>query len=304
MHWLRKTIRRSGWLAVELDATQVRYVLGAAEPNGKPRISLFGEKRLAAGAEPERIGRDLGLKGYPCLTLLKPGEYQVLQVEAPAVPEAELRDAVRWRLKDLLDYPADQATLDILRFPPQADAAGRPASLYAVAARNDAVRLCMERFRKARLPLSVIDIPEMAQRNMAALCEEEGRGLAMLHADDEASLLTINFRGELLLARRIEIGCRHFEAGEQARTEGFERIALEMQRTFDLLDRQYPGVVLNRLLVGPMAQDFGLTSYLQQNLGMRIEPLDLVRWIDFDDAVPAPETQWRLFHLLGAALRH
>lgn len=304
MSWLGKTTRKSGWLAVELDAQHLRYVQGSADGNGKPRISLFGQKRLSAASESERVAKDLGLRRHRCSTLLKPGEYQILQIEAPAVPQAEVREAVRWRLKDLLDYPADQATLDVLRFPPQAEVAGRSPSLYAVAARNEFVRSCMERFLAARLALSVIDIPEMAQRNIATLCEEEGRGLAMLHADEEACTLTINFRAELLIARRIEIGCRHFEAGERERTEGFERIALEMQRTFDLLDRQYPGVVLSRLLVGPMAQDFGLTTYLQQNLGMRIEALELARWMDFEGAVPEPAVQWRLFHLLGAALRH
>lgn len=302
MGWLGKKARKSGWLVIEMDGAGMRYVHGRAMPNGKPEILMLGESGPAA-ADPARVAKAFHFARYACATLLRPGEYQVLQVEAPAVPDAEMTEAVRWRLKDLLDYPVEQATLDVLRFPPQAETAGRAANVYAVAARKEAVRTCMQRFEQASIPLTVIDIPEMAQRNIGALCEEPGRGLAVLHATEDACLLTVNFSGELLLARRIEIGTREF-ASERNRSEEFERIALEMQRTFDLLDRQYPSVVLSRLMIGPLAQDFGLAPYLEQNLGMRIESLDLAKHIEFSSGAPDAATQWRLFHILGASLRH
>ena len=35
------------------------------------------------------------------------GSYNLLQIEAPKVPPEELRSAVRWRVKDLIDFPID-----------------------------------------------------------------------------------------------------------------------------------------------------------------------------------------------------
>ena len=304
MGWLGTSTRKSGWLVIEMDAASLRYVHARADgKQTKPRVLMFGEVGAAAASDPGRVAKELRFANYSCSTLLRPGEYQMVQVEAPRVPEAEAKEAVRWRLKDMLDYPVEQATIDVLRFPAEAETPGRAPNLYAVAARKDIVRACMSRFDAAKIPLGVIDIPEMAQRNIGALCEEQGRGLAVLHAHEDSSLLTINYCGELLLARRIEIGTRHF-ASESERNEAFDRLALEMQRTFDLLDRQYPRVALSRLMVGPLPEDHGLVQFLERNLGVRIEQLDLAAHVEFAAGAPDAGVQARLFHAVGAALRN
>src|SRR5438067_7603301 len=44
-----------------------------------------------------------------------------------------------------------------------------------------------------------------AQRNISALLEPEGRGVAMLSFDADGGLLTVTFKAELYLARRIDV---------------------------------------------------------------------------------------------------
>jgi MSHA biogenesis protein MshI len=303
MRWLGARTKRKGWLAIGLGPNRGCYVHGRTEDGGKPRIDLYGERSLELGG-PERLAKEMSFSRYQCSTLLQPGQYQLLQVEAPNVPAPERKAALRWRLKDMLDYPVEEATLDTLEVPQDAGPAGRPATVYAVVARKKTISECIEQFQEARIPLSVIDIPELAQRNIATLYENEGRAVALLHPLQDACLLTINFRTELLLARRIEFGTRHFSGSQRERDEAFERVALEVQRTFDLLDRQYPQVSLSRVLVSPMPEDAGLVSYLKQNLGVPLEPLDLSQAFAFEGGVPEPGLQWRLFHFFGAALRH
>ena len=41
----------------------------------------------------------------------------MLSLEAPAVPREELKTAVGWRLKDMLDFHIDDATIDVLAIP-------------------------------------------------------------------------------------------------------------------------------------------------------------------------------------------
>src|SRR6266850_1315246 len=48
--------------------------------------------------------------------------------------------AVEKRIKDLLDYHVDDATLDVLDIPPESGPAGRTHSMYAVAARNEVIK--------------------------------------------------------------------------------------------------------------------------------------------------------------------
>jgi MSHA biogenesis protein MshI len=254
----------------------------------------------------DRLAKELGFEHYQCSTLLSPGEYQLLLVEAPNVPRAELKTAIRWRIKDLLDYHVDDATVDVLEVPRNPAGGERGHSMYAVAARNNLIKACIGRFDAAHIPLSVIDIEETAQRNIAALFERDDLGLAMLHLGEDQGLLTINFRQELVLARRIEAGIRPLLAQEgPAREEHLQRILLELQRTFDHFDRQFAYVPVAKLMLAPDPGDSGLLEYLAANLDMPVERARLSGAISFGArAELEPEEEWRLFHLIGASLRH
>ncbi|HEX9182830.1 MAG TPA: agglutinin biogenesis protein MshI [Burkholderiales bacterium] len=254
----------------------------------------------------DRLAKELGFEQYQCSTLLSPGEYQLLLVEAPNVPRAELKTAIRWRIKDLLDYHVDDATVDVLEVPRNPAGGERGHSMYAVAARNNLIKACIGRFDAAQIPLSVIDIEETAQRNVAALFERDDLGLAMLHLGEEQGLLTINYRQELVLARRIDAGIHPLLAQDgPAREDHLQRILLELQRTFDHFDRQFAYVPVSKLMLAPDPGDSGLLEYLAANLDMPVERARLSGAISFGArAELEPEEEWRLFHLIGASLRH
>ena len=306
MKWWGTTQKEPGWLAIALSEGELRFVHGRHAATGKSAISRFGsvsydEKPGAA----EKLAKEMHFDRYRCATLLHPGDYQMLVVEAPTVPAAELKSAIRWRIKDLLDYHVDDATVDVLDIPPETDQAGRNHAMYAVAARNDTIRGCVKTFEAAHVPLSVIDIPELAQRNISALHETEGRGAALLYFHGDFGLLTITCRGELYLSRRIEIGLSQMlRAAPELRAELFGRVVLELQRSFDHFDRQYRFVPVAKLLLGPEPEETGLYEYLKANLDLPVERVDLLGRLNFDRrGEPDAAAQWRLFHLIGASLR-
>jgi MSHA biogenesis protein MshI len=305
MRGFRAARKEPGWLAISLRENRLSYVHGRASADGKPAITRIGSTELEAKPNAaEKFAKEMGFGRCQCATLLAPGEYQLLLVEAPAVPAAELKSAVRWRVKDLVDYPVADATMDVLDIPPESEAA-RGHSVFAVSARNDVVRARMNAFEEARIPLSVIDIPETAQRNLAALHESDGRGVALLYFNHEFGLLTITWRSELYFSRRVDIGLPQIlGAAPGARTELFNRIVLELQRTFDHFDRQFGFVQVARLVVGPEPEETGLYAHLKGNLDLPVERLDLLERLSFGrDATPDAGAQWQLFHLIGASLR-
>lgn len=307
MKWFGTAQKEPGWLAIALSEDELRFVHGRHAATGKSAITRFGSAALEAkpGAA-EKLAKDLHFDRYQCATLLRPGEYQMLVVEAPTVPAAELKSAIRWRIKDLLDYHVDDATVDVLDIPPESDQAGRNHSMYAVAARNDTIRGCVKAFESARIPLAVIDIPEVAQRNISALHETEGRGAALLYFNNDFGLLTITHRGELYLSRRIEIGMTQIlRAGPEMRAELFGRVVLELQRSFDHFDRQYRFVPVAKVLLGPEPEDTGLYEHLKANLDIPVQRVDLLGHLSFDGRdEPGEAAQWQLFHLFGASLRN
>ena len=307
MRWFGGSKKEPGWLAISLSEDRLSFVHGRYLASGKSAISRFGSEEFEPKPNAvEKLAKSFDFDRYQCLALLRPSEYQMLLVEAPNVPAAELKTAIRWRVKDLLDYQVDDATMDVLDIPPESDLAGRSHSMYAVAARNEVIQGRIKAFEGARIPLSVIDVPETAQRNISALHETEGRGAALLYFNHEFGLLTITCRSELFFSRRVDIGLTQIlNATPEARTEQFNRIVLEMQRTFDHFDRQFSYVPIAKVLLGPEPEDTGLYAHLKSSLDIPVERVDLLELLSFSgQGEPDAASQWQLFHLIGASLRH
>lgn len=296
--------RRPGWLCLNVHADHVDLSHVLVEGKPRPEI-LLCESFRKEGTDIEtlrRLRKELNLNRYQCTTLLKANEYQLLAVDAPNVPAAEARNAVRWSIKDLVDYPVESAAVDAVRVP--GEIAGRPAQMLAVAARNDVVAAAVKPFNEADIDLEVVDVPELAQRNLATLFEQEGRGLAMLCFDDAGALLTFTSGGELYQARRIDVALRDFVPGADE-SERYDRLALELQRSLDHFDRQFRSVSVSRLVISPVADAERLVEYLGANLTVPVVLLDLAQVMDFP-GVPElrdPLRQSQCLQMIGAAMR-
>lgn len=285
------------------------YVHGHANGSDKPKILRYGHHAFEGGgaAPVDRIAKELRPEQFQCVTLLHPGEFQLLQIEAPAVPASELRSATRWRIKDMVDYHIDDATIDLLDIPLPESEAGRTHSMFAISARNEVIEACIRKFETAKIPLAAIDIPETAQRNIGTLYEEDERGVAVLYIEESTALLTVNYREELYLSRRIDLGLGDLRAAE-SRAETINRLTLELQRTFDHFDRQFRFATTARLMVAPLPEEVGVTESLARDLGMPVTQIDLAEVLAFDadgaQETPDAATQWRLFHLFGTSMRY
>ena len=293
-------------LAIGLGAHGV-YLAEVKFSGAMPHVKRceYHETGAVSAAALEKLCRDANLGGHHFNTLLLPGEYQLLLVEAPNVPAEEMKTAIRWKIKDSLSYHVDNATVDVLQIPADPSAPGRVQSLFAVAAANDNIQKRMALFEQAKLKLDVIDIPEMAQRNIAALFEQEGRALALLAFDDNGGLLTFTSGGELYMSRRTEISVGQLrDANENLREQSRDRVELELQRSLDYFDRQFHYLPLDHVLVS-VPDDTGLVEFLATMISVKVEKLDLSQALDIS-AVPAlAESEFATFALpvLGAALR-
>jgi MSHA biogenesis protein MshI len=230
--------------------------------SGKPLLEQATFQQHAPGHDADgsvrRIVRDQDLGRKACTTLLGIGQYQLLMVEAPEVPQAELKAAIRWRIRDLIDFHIDDAVLDVFDTPPSG-ARGVQEHLYAVVARSAVVRETVDRFRNAGAGLDVIDIPELALRNVAAQLDPENSGLALLFFEAERGLITLTRGPTLYLARSLEIGYTQLNESPAL----MERLALELQRSMDYYDRHFQQAPVTRIAVAPFP---GLTPLFVQQL--------------------------------------
>ena len=305
MRLFKKTKKKNAWLTFAVQRDGLALACVRRTPDALPVVELAHFVAGANSAEAiDKAARDHQANQHRCVTLLASGEYQMLNVEAPNVPREELKTAMRWRLKDVLDFPVTEATVDFLDIPLDANARAQP-SLFVVAARNSVIVPCQKLFLDAKVELEAIDIPDMAQRNVSAMLEPEGRGVAMLSFGDDGGLLTVSYKGELYLSRRFDVTLAQLlEEDHERKHASFDRITLELQRSLDNFERQYSFISVSKLVLGPSSV-VGLDEYLSSNLYTPVETLDLATVFDL---AAAPELrdqalQQRFFLPLGAALR-
>ena len=271
----------------------------------RPLLSAFDFHPWPAGESQEktlaRIATDYGLKRATCTTVLDQTEYSLLLTEAPDVPVEELRAAMRWRVKDLIDFHINDATLDVFDVPGER-VAGRARQMYAVAARSAVIQKRVDLLDAANINLQVIDIIELAQRNLAGLLPEDARGVALLSFTAGAGLLTITKQGELYLSRNLDIG---LDVLTQAENPGdyFDRIVLEIQRSLDYYDSHFRQPPLVGLVLTPMSRPVpGLEEHLRANLSMNVSIMDLTQLMDFRSEFD-PAARARCLITIAAALR-
>lgn len=301
---------KSGWLAIvkQGETLTLAHVVRPAEADALPqlrRLDSYNIDRDAADALARLRGAH-ALKGYRCTTLLDEGEYNVTPLAPPAVPRDERREALRWALKEMVNYPVDHACIEVLDLPGDGAAAGRSAGVLVVSAPEAAVRACAAPFVAARIALDTVDIPELAQRNVAALLEDENRGLAFLRIDERGMMLTLTFHGELVAVRRAETSTLQLSGGsEEMRARVRERLALELQRSLDNFDRQYSHIPVSKVVLACYPPVEGLAAMLAAGGYVPVQEMDLSTRIDFSalPALASPAEQARHLLAIGAALR-
>jgi MSHA biogenesis protein MshI len=310
MQLFRKFRRTDGFRAVCFQGEEIRVAHVTRSGSSKPSVTMAMTTPLA-GAEPASIlshfSKQWHNEQYECSMLVNSRDYQILPVEAPNVPPNELKSAVSFVVMDMLDFHIDQATIDVLTVPQDKNVAQRGRGMLAIAIRSELVGKYQGWFEAAKLPLHVIDIPEMAQRNIASFLESGERGIAMASFDVDGGLLTFTAGGELYQSRRIEATLDQLLNSEQSEREAcYERIALEIQRSLDHFGRQFGGVAIAKLMVGPLGEARDeLVASLAANLDIAVESLDLANVFDFArfPELKSPAQQQRYFMALGAALR-
>ena len=273
--------------------------------NGTPILTGCLSRSAADNSDAlEQLAGDAGLAANGCATVMPLGSYHLLLIEAPEVPANELRAAVRWRIRELIDYHIDDAVLDVFDAPAGA-ARGAQTHLYVVVSRSNDVKHLADRLLDAGIELGIIDIPELALRNIAARLPENEQGVAMLYLGEERGLIALCRDQTLYLARTLDLGKqRVLEAIADGHTEAMlDSLALEVQRSLDYYDRHFQQAPISNLVIAPVTDPLStLAEALHSRLGINARMLDLSTVLEIAAELPA-ELTGPCVLAIGAALR-
>lgn len=210
MRWPWKSKASKDQFIVSWSGGTFAYVLARANAQGQHDILQVGVEQQGGDSREDFVRRlqGLGFKGMLTHVMLRPEQYQLLQIDAPLVAPEELRSAARYQIRDMVNSHIDDITLDVMQV---GDGQQKgPAHMFVVAAPNETVREVIALGDALHWTIPVIDIQETAQRNLqSALAQQDGRleraDAALLIADERHAMLTISANEELFFTRRLDL---------------------------------------------------------------------------------------------------
>ena len=272
MVWFaKKTTTAGGLLGIETGPEGIALARVQQVPGEAPRLldCLF---RKATPAEQPALLKSLvserGLADMPVNLVLHPATYQMLLLDAPDVPAEELRDAMRWRVKDLIAEPIEQVVVDAFCLPEDAYR-GRSRMAYCAVLSKAHMQAFGDLIKQAGLHLHSIDITAMAFRNLGLLAGADNMNIALLRLRSSEGLICVQNGADLYMARRIEQGLDN--AGGD-----YGAVTLEIQRSLDYFESQLGKGYINRLLLFPTKRDGAAAlQALGNGLAVKLQALDL-----------------------------
>jgi MSHA biogenesis protein MshI len=305
---LRKVATAKGRVGVAFGRDQVAVAVVRREANGPSVLVRCESVPLNHGAPPEATAsvlQKLGLPRLPASSVLRPDDYQLALVEAPDVPPAELRAAMRWRLRDAIDFRVEEAVIDVIDVPSQGRGS-QSRMLYAVAARRSAVDRQAAQLGGVA-SFDVVDVPELCLRNLASLVPTADRGVALLHLGDTAATVVLVRGRTFYFARQMDLQATlRYNLNADAPIEGRidpTGVVLELQRSLDYYERHFDQPPITRIAIapaGPRADQ--LAADLHQETGLEVGALDLNELLSCSAPVE-PAIQAACLLAVGAALR-
>lgn len=315
MRWPWQRSASGDQLVLAWSQQTLAFVRARAQREGGFEIMQMGVERQGADSMDTFIARldAAGLRDGTATAMLRPDQYHLLQVPAPAVPPEELKSAARYQIRDMIDSHIDDITLDVLHVG-DGQQKNNP-QLFVVAAKNADVRAVMELAGQMDWSVEVIDVQETCQRNLqTALAQRAGSAeradACMVLSDDNHALITISAKGELYYTRRLDLPegfltmtwiegntvlpdapdgytpVTEYVPDYSGETAAFgttalsdsdraQRLVVEVQRTLDLWDRTWSSLPLSGLQVYAGKRSAELATWLARETGQAVSAMEL-----------------------------
>lgn len=234
-------------------------------PSQAAQLQCIAEKNYGdsepLGAALKSLIQEYALQNVRCSWLLHSEFYQLLILDKPAVEPDEVAAALRWQLKNLISFSPEEAIIHYFELPNSGKISGKN-ELYVSVARRSVLQERADLIRECGFQLEIIDIPELALRNLTRCYGDEDNYLALLLLNPMESKLVITHQKNLLLTRNIPLP---MEQGDE--------MALELQRSFTFCQSQQQKTLAKKLLINPAESE--RVSSLAAQLEMEVEAFPL-----------------------------
>ena len=234
-----------------------------------------------------------------CVCLLADDDYDVYQIEKPQVEATELKQALGWCIKDLIDYDVDSAVID--SYPMPVSSKNNTQQLSVVSAHESVVSSYVECIKSAGLKLSAIDVHDLVGKYLQCIRQGPDQTQAVLSMAASEGSLSIYHDTDLYVSRHFKIGLDQLEQADDEGQGVFDSLLLEIQRSMDYFESFYGLGPVSRLLIHPKIQSTEkMGVYLQGSTSFDIDFITVGEGTASDEA---PALEPHCFHAYCAAMR-
>lgn len=222
--------------------------------------------------------------------------YDLQLIDLPDVPEAEMADALPFKVRDFVSSDVEKLAMDWIPLPEEAWR-GRRHMGFVVTMNKALIHNAERRFFKSGFKLKQVQVLQTAICQATSAAVQAGSVAVLLDWEGRAELI-IHTQGQLILHRFIDVAID--EANQLGDTLAQHSLALEIQRSFDFLDSQMAlgrPVSLQILRDEPVLDE--LLDQLQLDLGV---PSDNLSLDNFVEQLPQAHSPCAFATAVGAAM--
>lgn len=197
-----------------------------------------------------------------CHIVLSAPQSQIVQVDKPNVPSAEINAALKWQVKDLVSISPDNMVLDYFDGPLLA---GGKEKINVVCAPINELKQIVAATNKDGVEVASITTIEFAFANL--LAAQSDACLLVCQQPNEEIVLLIVKEGKLYFHRRLR-GFRQIasKTEDELAMTVIDNLTLEVQRSSDYFERQLKQAPIKEIKVLlPMESESFLARKLAEN---------------------------------------
>jgi type IV pilus assembly protein PilM len=200
-----------------------------------------------------------GIVENDVFTVISGPMVQVRRFSLPPMPEAELRQAVKWEAQNFATFPTTDAVIDYYLIEKTASQETRKVDVIAVAVEKETLKKHISIIEKAGLRCAGITLPPFALKDVVMTCPSFAKGelIALLDIEPEKAELSL-FKNEILqFIREINLG---------------GQLHNEILSSFTYYREHFLEEKVGRIyLAGEISQPVEMEATLSANLGIPVE---------------------------------
>lgn len=242
----------------------------------------------------DQIVSSNNLRGGLCTWVLHRDFYQITLMNTPSVPQKEQKNAIRWQIKDIIDYPLEDAAIDTF-YPDDPEIIAK--KVYVVVAQNSFLQGIVDIFQEYELYPVAIDATEFSARNLLMKVANPDESVGLLDLTEKSCLVITARKNNVKFVRRIPIGYRN------ASSNNYASLVTEIQRSFDYCKEELNQKKPSKLFLSPQIElDDSLSQIIEDSLGVEVRVIDLKKIVDFKTP-PEDGIVYRCWSAIGGVFR-